>query len=364
MRHACVALTLLACTGLATGPARADGDGETGLLRVGTSGDYPPFSRAAADASLGVEGFDIDVARAYAEARGLELQLVRFRWPELLDDLAAGRFDVVMSGVTVRPERSVAGLFTVPVLTSGAVLLLRDDGRFADASALDAAWVRIAVNAGGHLERTARARFPNATLLPIADNGAVLAELGAGRVDAVMTDTVEAPLWQARLPGLRRLGPLTQDHKAYLLPANDGERAADLDRWLLAREADGTLARLRAQWIGEGAAPAATPLAALLAAVKERLALMPAVAEAKRPTAAVAERRSSCRSTRPAGSASAPPRRRTSRSTRSGTSPPRRTPAPRPPPHPPRSPRPLRLQRRWRRRSLPPRTRRRRFRRS
>ena len=54
------------------------------------------------------------------------------------------------------------------------------------------------------------------------------------------------------------------------------ELADDLDAWLLEREADGTLAALRASHLGEGAAaPVATPLGALLAALDERLALMP-----------------------------------------------------------------------------------------
>ena len=61
------------------------------------------------------------------------------------------------------------------------------------------------------------------------------------------------------------------------------ERARDLDAWLLAREADGTLAALRARASPAPArAPTATPLVALAAAIEERLSLMPLVAEAKR----------------------------------------------------------------------------------
>ena len=72
-------------------------------LRVGTSGDYPPFSSAQKES---FQGFDIAVARAYAADRGLELEFVRFRWPQLLQRLDEGAFDLAMSGVTVRPERS------------------------------------------------------------------------------------------------------------------------------------------------------------------------------------------------------------------------------------------------------------------
>src|SRR6185503_5362431 len=54
------------------------------------------------------------------------------------------------------------------------------------------------------------------------------------------------------------------------------------DAWLLAREADGAIAKLREQWLGGGATRTAEPLRALLAALDERLALMPLVGVVKR----------------------------------------------------------------------------------
>jgi cyclohexadienyl dehydratase len=255
---------------------------ERGRLRVGTSGDYPPFSLTAAETPGAYAGFDVALARAYAEERGLTLELVPFRWPELVADLEAGRFDVAMSGVTVRPERSVAGRFSVAVAEGGAVVLVRDDGRFDSLEALDRRGVRIAVNAGGHLERVAGARFSHATLVSIPDNQAVLAALQSLSVDAAVSDTFEAPLWQARAGNLVQLGPFTRDRKACLLRADLGERAADLDGWLLARERDGTLGRLRREYLGAAAPATAAPLDALVAAMDERLALMPLVVAAKR----------------------------------------------------------------------------------
>jgi cyclohexadienyl dehydratase len=102
-------------------------------------------------------------------------------------------------------------------------------------------------------------------------------------VDAVVTDTAEAPAWLTMAAGARVLGPITRDRKGYLVRADQPKLAAELDDWLLAREADGTLASVREVFFGEGAGkPIATPLLALLAAVDERLSLMPLVAVAKR----------------------------------------------------------------------------------
>lgn len=263
-------------------PAATAAESAPSVLRVGTSGDYAPFSVRSSSAPDGVDGFDLAVARAYAADRGLAVEPVRFRWPSLVAGLETDRFDVAMSGITVRPERSLAGRFTVPVAESGAVVLVNDLSRWRDLDALDANGVRIAVNFGGHLERVARQRFPHATLLALRSNPQVLEVLLTRHADAAVTDTLEAPVWRRRQPDLGQLGPFTRDEKAYLVRADRGDLARDLDRWLLEREADGTLARLRTQHFGEGEWRAtAAPLPALCAAVKERLELMPLVARAK-----------------------------------------------------------------------------------
>ena len=264
---------------LARGVPAAAADG---VLRVGTSGDYAPFSTWRPGQEGQLDGFDVAVARRFAADRGLRLELVPFRWPSLLDDLAAARFDVAMSGVTVRPERSVAGRFTAPVAETGAVVVVRTADRWEAVDDLDAPGVRIAVNAGGHLERVARARFPHADLVVIEGNAGVATALETGRVEAAVSEVFEAAVWIRDGIGAARMGPFTRDRKAYLVRADDADLAATLDTWLVAREEDGTLGGLRRSYLGAAAAPSASPLEALVAAIDERCALMELVAAAKR----------------------------------------------------------------------------------
>lgn len=257
-------------------------------LRVGIPGDdYAPFSFADPAAPDGVDGFDLGLLRAFARERGFALELVRFRWPELGTALAAGRFELAAGGITIRPERSLVGRFSVPVATSGALVLVRASSPASALEDLDRPERSLAVNGGGHLEQVARARFPRARLLVLPQNAEVRRALLEGRADGAVTDTLEAPSWQRDAPALRRLGPFTRDRKAWLVRADRRALARDVDAWLLAREADGTLGRLRARWLGPDATATARPLDALLAAIDERMALMPAVAEAKRRSARV-----------------------------------------------------------------------------
>jgi len=249
------------------------------LLRVGTSGDYAPFSLWS-DGEPEPRGFSAEVARAFAQDRGRRIEWVRFRWPELEADLAAGRFEIALSGITIRPDRSLAGRFGLPLTATGAVALVRADSALRERGDLDRPGIRLAVNRGGHLERVARSLFPRAAIEAIGDNARIAERLFDGRAEAVLTDDLEAPHWQAGHPPSRVIGPLTRDLKAAWLPPGREGLAHDFDRWLLRFETTGALAQLRER---HGLSPARTaePLPALLASLDERLSLMPAVARAK-----------------------------------------------------------------------------------
>jgi len=239
-----------------------------------------------------VSGFDAALLESYAAERGYRLEWVRFQWPELVADLGAHRFDMAASGLTLRPERSLAGRYTVPVARNGALLLLHRPawapapGSAPEAplvllQALDRPEFRVAVNQGGHLERVARAHFQHARILAIPGN-AVREALVTGQADAALTNTVEGPRWAEGLSGIERVGPFTRDVVALYVEPSKAELAADLDTWLLRQEASGALERLRARYLGPDATgPTATPVDALLSATAERLALMPMVAMAK-----------------------------------------------------------------------------------
>lgn len=253
------------------------------VIRVGTSGDYAPFSLWKGDARE-PEGFSIDVARAFAADRGARIEWVRFRWSELAADLEAGRFDLALSGVTVRPDRSTFGRFSLPLTATGATALVLMSSPVATKADLERPGLRIAVNRGGHLERVARTLFGRGRIEAVDANAEVPARLADGRADAVLTDDLEARLWRQGLPPTRAIGPLTRDRKAAWFPCSREALLQAFDRWLLAAESSGQLARLRHRH-GLAEARTAAPLPALLARLDERLALMPAIARAKRTLA-------------------------------------------------------------------------------
>jgi len=242
------------------------------VLRVGSSGDYPPFSLRAPEGAW--SGFDVEVARAYARDRGRTLELVEFQWPELGFAFARGDYDVVMSGITVRDDRLVEGDFSATVAATDAVLVAPNGTTPR----------RIVVNRGGHLERVARATLgddPRIELVTTDDNEGLLAMVTKGEADGAVTDRLE--LGSTGGAELAVVRVLSSDQKAYWTTPANAALAADLDAWLAAREADGTLAALRARWLGPPPPDAlAAPVARVVDLVGRRLMLMPLVAEVKR----------------------------------------------------------------------------------
>ena len=262
--------------------ATAFGQTPPPTLRVGMSGDYAPF--ASHDAEGKLTGFEVVVAQRLTHDLGMELRVVPFQWPQLIRDLQEDAFDVAMSGVTIRADRALDVDFTRPYAAGGAVVVVRktDAKRFRKPGDVNRTNVRIAVNAGGHLERVARQHFAAANLVTTADNTTLLALLREKSVDAVVSDSFEAGAWSGN--DFIARGPFTHDRKGYAMRRGAVELARRIDDWLLAREADGWLDQQRRRCFGEagGLSELEMKIEALVGAVQMRLQLMPYVGAVKR----------------------------------------------------------------------------------
>jgi cyclohexadienyl dehydratase len=95
-----------------------------GVLRVGTTGDYRPFT--ALDKATGdYSGFDIDLARSLADALGVRIEFEATSWPRLAGDFEAGAFDIAMGGVSVTLDRAKKGFFSAPYMREGKTPIAR-----------------------------------------------------------------------------------------------------------------------------------------------------------------------------------------------------------------------------------------------
>ena len=223
-----------------------------GVLRVGTTGDYKPFSFRAGTSDTWL-GLDIALAGELARALGVKLQLVPTSWPTLMQDFAAGRFDVALGGVSVTLERQKQAFFSIPYLRDGKTPIARcaDAAKYQTVGQIDRPDVRVIVNPGGTNERFVRANVPRAKLTVWPDNTTIFDRLAAGDADVMITDAIEAKLQQRLHPKLCAVHPETPfdlSEKAVRLP-RDVELKAFVDQWLHQAIESGTLARMNEQWL-------------------------------------------------------------------------------------------------------------------
>src|SRR3954454_6853094 len=212
-----------------------------GLLRIGTTGDYTPFSLLRPDGTY--EGADMDMAHDLAAILGVRVEFVPTVWVDLLRDFLADRFDIAMGGVTVNEARAVSAFFSIPTFIDGKRPLCRvaDRDRFASVAAIDQPGVRVIANPGSANEAFARANFKRAEVTIRHDNASVFLEIVAGRADIMVTDGLEADHQAALHPELCAApvaAPFTRLEKAYMF-ARDRAMKAFIDDWLGARIAGG-----------------------------------------------------------------------------------------------------------------------------
>lgn len=91
-------------------------------LRVGINPTMPPI---AFKEGARMAGMEAELALGLAAHLGRKVEFVELPWVDLLPALQRGRVDIVMSGLSITPERSVIVDFTPAYLNSGLVALLR-----------------------------------------------------------------------------------------------------------------------------------------------------------------------------------------------------------------------------------------------
>jgi len=138
----------------------------------------------------------------------------------------------------------------------GKLMMIRstDKDRFKSFADLDEAGTRIAYNKGGLNESFAKTMFKQATPAVFDSNALATADLLAGKVDAQVADSTAA-IYMARQDGrIAAMDPgnvFNPVYVAILLHREDQTLLNYLDIWIDQIELDGTLAKIRAKWLGD-----------------------------------------------------------------------------------------------------------------
>jgi polar amino acid transport system substrate-binding protein len=92
-------------------------------LTVGTAASMPPLNMTTKDGQI--IGMEVDLARLFADAMEVKLTLSRMHFNQLLPALEKGQVDMVLSGVTMTPQRNLKVAFVGPYFASGKSVLTK-----------------------------------------------------------------------------------------------------------------------------------------------------------------------------------------------------------------------------------------------
>ena len=224
-------------------------------LRVGMSGGQPPFTVKSKSGEL--IGYEVDVARLLANAMGVELKLVEKPFGELLDALTAGEVDVVMSGMTMTPERNLRAAFVGPYIVSGKSILTKDRtlARADEAQDIDLANVKIVALANSTSQKFAETFLSKAQLVTTSDYDEAVKMILDDKATALVADYPVCALSVMRYAdsGLVTLAePLTIEPIGIAISPGDSLLLNMIENYLGALEAVGLLAELEAKWFEDG----------------------------------------------------------------------------------------------------------------
>ena len=205
-------------------------------IRVGTSGDYQPFSYLNPKNGQ-YEGMDIEMAHKMGQALQAKVVFVRFKWPELAADLQADKFDIAMGGIGRNVERGKIFAYTNSFMTFGTCPLVRqgDESKYPDFPSINRSGVKVILNQGGINDRHFTPLLTQATILRHNKNEEIAEKVKDGTANVWITDNVEALFWAKQIPGLVAVNPaktFTVGTKGYMIRLGDQIFLNWLNLWL------------------------------------------------------------------------------------------------------------------------------------
>lgn len=236
-----MALVLLLALALPVFAAdRADSDyiREKGTLVVGIT-DFAPMDYKSEDGSW--IGFDADMATAFAEYLGVEVEFVEIEWDNKVLELNSGSIDCVWNGMTLTAEVLSAMSCSNPYCNNAQVVIVPTQLADRYRTAEDCAQLVFAAEAGSAGEAELAALGYECT--PVQSQAGALMEVAAGTCDAAVIDSLMAAAMVGEGTGYESLTYTVQlNSEEYGVGFRSGSDLAELlNAFFRAAYADGTM---------------------------------------------------------------------------------------------------------------------------
>jgi polar amino acid transport system substrate-binding protein len=221
-----------------------------GVLTVGSEATYPPFEMTV---DKQFEGFDIDIASAIAARLGLKTDVVHTVFTKLIPGLDSGKYDIVMSAMTITPTRSKLISFSRPYMTADQSVCVANGSNITGLA--DLKGKAVGVETGTTSEAKALELLKAGGINKVQKYSDIMVAFEAleiGKIDAIIND-YGSSLYMSQQRGHTEVVQLINTHESYGVGVRKGnaQMLDGVDKALAAIVKDGTYKKIYRKWFGK-----------------------------------------------------------------------------------------------------------------
>lgn len=229
---------------------------QAGVIKVGTSADYPPFEYV--DNSGAKTGFDIELMEEIAKRMGVKLEWVDMPFDSLIAAVQEGKIDASISAFNYSEERDQKIDFTDAYYMSEDGFIVAEGFSGQISNPEDIANYIVGVQTGTTQDSWLTENLIDTGKLPEdklfrydrADQAAL--DLKNGRIEVWMADYVPGQALVEQLGGLKIIfkGVLSSGPMNIIVPNGDTELAEEMNKIIKQLDEEGFIERLALKYIG------------------------------------------------------------------------------------------------------------------
>ena len=249
-KAAAVAAVGLALSGAAQAQSALNEILDSGVLKVGTTGDWNPMS-VRDPATNSYKGFDIDIMTELATDLGVEVEFVPTDWKTLVNGVVAGQYHITGSASISPPRMKAAGFSESYISVEIFPFTAKENaGKFNGYEDINQPGVKVATTLGTTFEKLVREWFPNADIKVVEAPARGYQEVLAGRADVFITSNIEGSTLEEKFGVARVEGaaPRSPTPIAMLLPQADQVWINYVNNWVKVKQAQGFFDANKAKW--------------------------------------------------------------------------------------------------------------------
>ncbi len=223
-----------------------------GVLKVGMD-VFQPW--AMKDKNGKLIGFEIDVATRLAKDMGVKVEFLPTAWSGIIPALLTGKFDVIIGGMGITPQRALQVNFTQPYEFSGMSIVAHRKlaAGFDSLEDFNKPEVQIAAKLGTTAAAAAKKFLPKAKLRLFDTEPQAYQELRNGKVYAVI-GSAPRPAYEAvdysDTLFLPVKGTFTKEPIGFALRKGDPDTLAFFNSWITVVSLEGWLDERHNYWFG------------------------------------------------------------------------------------------------------------------